>query len=41
MTDAKSRAYAFNAVQYQTVMYVASVAGQKVQSRHEKAIGER
>ena len=41
MTDAKNRAYACNAVQFRAVMCVVSGAGQKAQSRHEKAIGER
>jgi hypothetical protein len=41
MTDAKSKAYAFNVVQLLMVMHVVSGAGQKAQSQHEKAIGER
>jgi hypothetical protein len=41
MTDAKSKAYAFNVVQLLMVMHVVSVAGLKAQSRREKAIGER
>jgi hypothetical protein len=41
MTSVKNKAYAFNVVQFQTVMCVVSGAGQKAQSQREKATGER